>query len=65
MDISKKGLILSLVSIFVCVAVAVLCLIVMKANWVSIVLSAVIVALAVYVCVFCWKVARVQKKLGK
>ena len=65
MDISKKGLILSLVSIFVCVAVAVVCLIVMKANWVSIVLSAVIVALAVYVCVFCWKVARVQKKLGK
>ncbi|MBQ3158595.1 MAG: hypothetical protein IJB98_02765 [Clostridia bacterium] len=62
MDISKKGLILSLVSIFVCVAVAVVCLIVMKADWVSIVLSAIIVALAVYICVFCWKVARAQKR---
>ncbi|MBR2909920.1 MAG: hypothetical protein IKC11_06245 [Clostridia bacterium] len=62
MDISKKGLILSLVSIFVCLAVAVVCLVVMKADWVSIVLSAVIVALAVYVCIFCWKVAKDQKK---
>lgn len=62
MDISKKGLILSLVSIFVCVAVAVVCLIVMKADWVSIALSAIIVGLAVYVCVFCWKVAKIQKK---
>lgn len=62
MDISKKGLILSLVTIFVCLAVAVVCLVVMKADWVSIVLSAIIVALAVYVCIFCWKVAKDQKK---
>ena len=62
MDISKKGLILSLVTIFVCIAVAVVCLVVMKADWVSIALSAVIVALAIYVCIFCWKVAKDQKK---
>ncbi len=61
MDISKKSLILSLVAVFVCLAVAVVCLVVMKADWVSIVLSALIVALAVYVCIFCWKVARMNK----
>ena len=62
MDISKKSLILSLVTIFVCIAVATVCLIVMKADWVSIVLSAVIVGLAIYVCIFCYKVAKEQKR---
>lgn len=61
MDISKKSLILSLVAIFVCIAVAVVCLVVMKADWVSIVLSALIVGLAIYVCVFCYKVAKQNK----
>lgn len=62
MDISKKSLALSIVTVFVCIAVAVVCLIVMKFDWVSIALSAVIVALAVYVCVFCYLVARSMKK---
>ena len=62
MDISKKSLILSLVTIFVCLAVAATCLVVMKADLVSIILSALIVALAVYVCIFCYKVAKAQKR---
>ena len=62
MDISKKSLALSIVTVFVCLAVAVVCLIVMHFDWVSIVLSAVIVALAVYVCVFCFLVAKDNKK---
>jgi len=62
MDMSKKSLILSIVTIFVCIAVATVCLVVMHADWVSIALSAVVVALAVYVCVFCWKVAKDNKK---
>ena len=62
MDMSKKSLILSIVTIFVCIAVAVVCLVVMKCDWVSLVLSAVIVALAVYICVFCYMVAKQQKK---
>ncbi len=61
MDISKKSLILSLVTVFICMAVAIVCLVVMKADWVSLVLSALIVALAIYVCVFCWKVAKNNK----
>jgi len=62
MNISKRSLILSLVAIFVCVAVAVVCLVVMKADWVSIALSAIIVGLAIYVCIFCWKVAKMNKQ---
>jgi len=62
MDISKRSLILSLVTVFVCLAIATVCLIVMKFDWVSIVLSALIVALTVYVCIFCWKVAKINKK---
>ena len=62
MDITKRSLILSLVTVFVCFAVAAVCMVVMKANLVSIILSAVIVALAVYICVFCWRVARANKK---
>ncbi len=62
MDISKKSLILSIVTVFICMIVAVVCLVVMKADWVSLVLSLLIVALAVYVCVFCWKVAKDNKK---
>ena len=62
MDISKKSLILSLITVFVCLGVAATCLVVMKADVVSIVLSAVIVALAVYVCIFCWKVAKANRK---
>jgi len=58
MDMSKKSLILSVVATFICLVVATVCLIVMKADWVSLVLSAVIVGLAVYVCVFCYKVAK-------
>ncbi len=61
MDISKKSLILSIVTVFVCIAVATVCLIVMKCDWVSLVLSAIIVGLAVYVCVFCWLVAKQNK----
>ena len=62
MDISKKSLILSLVTAFICLAVAAVCLVVMKANTVSIVLSAAIVAFAIFVCVFSWKVARINRK---
>lgn len=62
MDISKKSLILSLVATFICIAVSVICLVVMKCDWVSIVLSAVIVALAVYICVFCYKVSKQGQK---
>lgn len=62
MDMSKKSLILGLVATFVCVAVSIVCLVVMKCNWVSIALSAVIVGLAVYICIFCWKVAKNWKK---
>ena len=61
MDMSKKSLILSIVAIFVCLAVSVVCLVVMKFDWVSIVLTAVNVALAVYVCIFCFKVAKASK----
>ena len=62
MDMSKKSLILSIVAIFACLVVATVCLIVMKADWVSIVLSAIIVGLAIYVCIFCYKVAKSNKK---
>lgn len=62
MDMSKRSLILSIVTVFICIAVATICLVVMKADWVSIALSAVIVALAIYVCIFCWKVAKDNRK---
>lgn len=61
MDMSKKSLILSIVAAIVCLAVAVVCLVVMKADWVSILLSAVIVGLAIYICLFCYKVAKESK----
>ena len=62
MNMSLKSLILSIVTVFICIAVSVVCLVVMKADWVSIALSAVIVGLAIYVCIFCWKVAKDSKK---
>lgn len=62
MDISKRSLILSLVAVFVCIAVAIVCLVVMRADWVSIALSAIIVGLAIYVCIFCWRVAKSNKQ---
>ncbi len=60
-NISKRCLILSLITMFVCIAIAVVCMVVMKADWVSLVLSAVIIGLAIYVCVFCWRVAKANK----
>lgn len=60
MDISKKFLILSMVGIFICIAVAVVCMIV-KFNWVTILLSAIIVGLAIYICIVCWKAAKMNK----
>lgn len=62
MDISKKSLILSLVTAFVCLTVAIVCIVVMKASLISLVLAAAIVAVAIYVGVFCWKVAKLNKK---
>lgn len=62
MDMSKKSLILGLVASLICVAVSAVCLVVMKCDWVSIAISAVIVGLAVYVCIFCWKVAKINKE---
>lgn len=62
MDISKKSLVLSIVTVFICIAIAAVCLVVMKCDWVSLVLSAVIIALAVYVCIFCWYVTKQSKK---
>lgn len=61
MEMSKKSLILSIVAIFVCIAVSVVCLVVMHFDWVSIALTAVNVALAVYICIFCYKVAKLKK----
>ena len=58
MDMSKKSLILGLVATLVCVAVSIVCLVVMKCDWVSIGISAVVIGLAVYICVFCWLVAK-------
>lgn len=65
MDMSKKSLILGLVASLVCVAVSVVCLIVMKCNWVSIVLTAVVVGLAIYICFFCWYVAKKMKQSNR
>lgn len=62
MDMSKKSLILGIITVFVCLAVAAVCLVFMKLDLVSIILSAVLVCLAVYVCVFCYKVAKASKK---
>ena len=62
MDISKKSLILSIITVLVCLGVAAVCLIFMNFNLVSVILSAVIVALAIYVCVFCFRVAKYNKK---
>ena len=62
MDISKRSLILGIITTFVCLAVATVCLIFMKLDLVSIILSAVLVALAIYTCVFCYKVAKQSKK---
>ena len=62
MDISKRSLILGLITTFVCLAVAIVCLILMKLDVVSVILSAVLVALSVYVCIFCYKVAKEIKK---
>ena len=62
MDITKKSLILGIIASFVCLAVAAVCLIFMKLDLVSIILSAVLVALAIYICVFCYKVAKASKK---
>lgn len=61
MDISKKSLILGLVATFVCIAVSIVCLIVMKCDWISIVLTAVVIGLAIYICIFCWYVAKKYK----
>lgn len=61
MDMTKKSLILGLVATLICVAVSIVCLVVMKCNWVSIVLSAVVIGLAVYICIFCWYVAKQNK----
>ena len=61
MDMTKKSLILSIVAIFICLAVSVTCLVVMNFDWVSIILTAVNVALAVYVCIFCFKVAKANR----
>ena len=62
MDMSKKSLILGIITTFVCLAVATACLIFMKLDLVSVILSAVLVALAIYVCVFCFKVAKASRK---
>lgn len=62
MDMSKKSLILGLVATLVCLAVSIVCLVVMKCDWVSIALSAVVIGLAVYICVFCWMVAKKSKE---
>lgn len=61
MSMSKKSLILSLVAIFVCLAVSVVCLVVMHFDWVSIALTAVNVGLAIYICIFCFKVAKANR----
>ncbi|MBQ7467123.1 MAG: hypothetical protein IJS74_03530 [Clostridia bacterium] len=62
MDMSKKSLILSIIATFVCLAVAAVCLVFMKLDLVSVILSAVLVALAIYICLFCYKVAKQSKK---
>lgn len=61
MDFTKKSLIISAIAIFVCLVVAVVCLLVTKFSTWAIILSSVIVGLAILSSVIAWILARRSK----
>lgn len=61
MDFTKKSLIISAIAIFVCLVVAVVCLLVTKFSTWAIILSSAIVGLAILSSVIAWILARRSK----
>ncbi len=61
MEFTKKSLIISAITIFVCLTVAIVCLLVTKFSTWSIILSSVIVGLSIFSSVTAWFLARKSK----
>ena len=61
MDFTKKSLIISAITIFVCLAVSIICLIVSKFSTWAIILASAVVGLAILSSVIAWILARKSK----
>lgn len=61
MEFTKKSLIISAITLFVCLAVAIVCLLVTKFSTWAIVLASVIVGLSIFSSVIAWLLARKSK----
>ena len=61
MDFTKKSLIISAITVFVCLAIAIVCLLVTKFSTWAIVLSSIVVGLSIFSSLIAWILARRSK----